>query len=71
MRDKRDREGVSGTELVKGLFGIGWLTNIKKTNRHGGGGILCISRYLQAHQLIWESAKLRPGGQSLNVRQTK
>ena len=53
MRDKRDREGVSGTELVKGLFGMGRLTNIKKTNRHGGGGILCISRYLQAHQLIW------------------
>ena len=30
MRDKRDREGVSGTELVKGLFGMGRLTNIKK-----------------------------------------
>ena len=30
MRDKRDREGVSGTELVKGLFGTGRLANIKK-----------------------------------------
>ena len=30
MRDKRDREGVSGTELVKGLLGMGRLTNIKK-----------------------------------------